>query len=394
MRIASLSDKLGSLILQMPVTCLMSEYRGTGNADGGIVCDVNWHPDVPARPLIVTAECWHDGRLSHVSSQLVGGESVVLPTENAPGGVKAVIRDPENNVVLGAMNVYITRSVHARGHVQHQRKRSFMLKPRGAGDDREESVGVSTMTQIVAGDPNSLAHFNDTRKRLYREEMAVLRELREFVQYRSDDKDENGRGLTLEERHLRALKDIRYLIEHHGQTAVWLWDPFLDGRDVLDTLFYNSHGGSEMRAISDGERVESPTLVQNKVKSGCLANILGGVVRQFLPESKHTAKPSKKEQFVASEGDVLNQCAGNREGLRLELRARVGTAGFAFHDRFLIFPHAEPEPLAWSLGYSVNAVGKEHHILQKVPNGRLIADAFQDLWDDLSQPEHLIWKTP
>lgn len=72
----------------------------------------------------------------------------------------------------------------------------------------------------------------------------------------------------------------------------------------------------------------------------------------------------------------------------------MGAAGFAFHDRFLIFPHAEPEPLAWSLGISVNAMGKEHHIMQKVPNGRLIADAFQDLWDDLNQSEQLIRKAP
>ena len=103
---------------------------------------------------------------------------------------------------------------------------------------------------------------------------------------------------------------------------------------------------------------------------------------------------TKKEQFIVAQRGLLNQSVNNTEGLLLEFRAKVGDAGFAFHDRFLIFPHAEPEPLAWSLGISVNGLGKEHHILQKVPNGRLIADAFQELWDDLNQPEHVVWKAP
>jgi hypothetical protein len=50
--------------------------------------------------------------------------------------------------------------------------------------------------------------------------------------------------------------------------------------------------------------------------------------------------------------------------------------------------------LVWSLGTSVNSFGKQHHILQKVPDGQLIADAFEDLWRELDQAQHLIWKKP
>jgi hypothetical protein len=80
--------------------------------------------------------------------------------------------------------------------------------------------------------------------------------------------------------------------------------------------------------------------------------------------------------------------------LSLEYRIRIGQAGFKFHDRFLIFPRIEEPPLAWSLGTSVNGVGKAHHILQRVDNGRLIMDAFAELWDQLTGSRHLIWKTP
>jgi hypothetical protein len=91
---------------------------------------------------------------------------------------------------------------------------------------------------------------------------------------------------------------------------------------------------------------------------------------------------------------VLKQRGGNLERLRLEYRGRTGPDGWAFHDRFLIFPGAPDGASAWSLGTSVNSLGKAHHILQKVSNPALVAGAFEDLWATLSKPEHLIWKVP
>lgn len=376
LQLASLSDKLGSLILQIPVTCLVSDYRGTGKVDGYVICDVHWHPDIPPRPLVITGERQHDGLLSQTSTQLSGNGQAHLSVQYGPGGLKSVIRDQEHDIVLGTMEVNILGSIHTRLHVENPVPRTFTVPSRGAGGaSRKESVKLTSVQRSVAGNPNRLAHFDDTRKRIYREEMRVLRERREFVQYRPDDKDENGKGLDREQRHLRALEDIRYLIKHHGEKVVWLWDPYLDATDVLNTLFHNPHAGAEMRGLTGAEQI---------VKADDL-NAGNSAVSTTI---------TKKEQFIVAQRGLLNQSVNNPEGLLLEFRAKVGDAGFAFHDRFLIFPHAEPEPLAWSLGISVNGLGKEHHILQKVPNGRLIADAFQDLWDELKQPKHVVWKAP
>lgn len=375
-QLASVSDKLGSLILQIPVTCLVSDYRGTGKVDGDVICDVNWHSDVPPRPLVITGERQHDGLLSHTSTQVIGSDQALLSLQYGPGGLKSVIRDQEHDVVLGTMEVNIISSMRMDLHVENPVPRTFTVPPRRAGGvSRPESVKITGVQRSVSGNANSLAHFDDTRKRIYREEMRQLRERREFVQYRPDDKDENGQVFDREHRHVRALKDIRYLIERHGEKSVWLWDPFLDARDVLNTLFHNPHAGAEMRGLTGAEHIE-------KAEDSNAGN--------SLPSTKAT----KKVPFIVAQRDILNQCVNNPEGLLLEFRAKVGDSGFAFHDRFLIFPHAEPKPQAWSLGISVNGLGKEHHILQKVPNGRLIADAFQELWDDLNLPEHVVWKTP
>ena len=53
-----------------------------------------------------------------------------------------------------------------------------------------------------------------------------------------------------------------------------------------------------------------------------------------------------------------------------------------------------PEGLQISLWQALPSLGFEHHILQQVDNGQLVGDAFQDLWDELAGPEHLIWSKP
>lgn len=393
-QLAATSDKLGYLILQIPVACLVSDYRGTGRVDGDVICDVNWHPDVAPRPIVITAERWHDGLLSHASAPLTNSGHALLSVQYGPRCLKSVIRDQEHDVVLGTMEVNIIGSIHMGMHVQNPIPRAFTVPLRvSGGTSRDESVQVNSVQRSVSGNPNRLAHFDDTRKRIYREEMRVLRERREFVQYRADDKDDNGQALDRELRHLRALGDIRYLIQHHGEKAVWLWDPYLDAIDVLNTLFHCPHAEAEMRALTGAEQVND-SAEPNEPNHSLWTKLLAAFARRFGRGPQTKAKLTKKEMFVITERNLLKQSVSNLGGLRFEFRAKIGVAGFAFHDRFLIFPHAEPEPQAWSLGISVNGLGKEHHILQKVPNGRLIADAFQELWDDLNLPEHVVWKAP
>ena len=50
------------------------------------------------------------------------------------------------------------------------------------------------------------------------------------------------------------------------------------------------------------------------------------------------------------------------------------------------------KPQVWSLGSSVNSLGKKHHIIQCVEHPQMIVDTFEVLWDELSDPECLVWK--
>ncbi len=103
----------------------------------------------------------------------------------------------------------------------------------------------------------------------------------------------------------------------------------------------------------------------------------------------------QKLNFVDKQRAELENLQCNWHGLCLEYRIKRGAAGWEFHDRFLIFPKNDDRgALAWSLGTSINMLGFAHHILQRVDDGQLVVDAFLELWDQLDNPEYLIWKKP
>lgn len=104
-----------------------------------------------------------------------------------------------------------------------------------------------------------------------------------------------------------------------------------------------------------------------------------------------------KENLTISEWYAIQveglQSSSNNVGMNLEFRCQHHNFGWKFHDRFLIFPSPSGEPKVWSLGISVNGLGKEHHILQLVSNPQNIIDAFNDLWSQLNHEECVIWRS-
>jgi hypothetical protein len=83
----------------------------------------------------------------------------------------------------------------------------------------------------------------------------------------------------------------------------------------------------------------------------------------------------------------------NHYGIHAELRCQWGEHGYNFHDRFLMVLRSDREkPCVWSLGTSINSLGKKHHIIQSVEHPQMIVDTFEELWNDLNVPECLVWK--
>lgn len=188
---------------------------------------------------------------------------------------------------------------------------------------------------------------NRIEKRQYRKRVEKVYNSKEFRSY----------GKTQERD--KALKDIIALMNMGDGGKVYLWDPYLTLEDLLETWYYTTTYGMQLKAITSSE---------------------------IADKSRISVK-----EWIKQQRDFINN-RSNHYGIRMEIRCQWKEYGYHFHDRFLMVMKGDEEPKAWSLGTSINSLGNKHHIIQSVKNPQMIVDAFEELWDELDSEECLVWK--
>jgi hypothetical protein len=381
--IASLSDRLGNIVVQLPVTVLISRFAEMG-ATGDFTLTVAWHPRASPRSLRAACGTIYDDAIPTFVAVNVEGAETLLPMHDGQGLHRGVLWDDANRVLLAATGeMSFFSSVALNMYVPDPEPRVFNVAD-GQGGEKTVRFGLTPKPiQNVVGKPRRHPAGDWTQKRLYREETDRLAAERRFVQYKPQPGQEAAE-------HATALEDVRFLINRHGEEGVWLWDPYLTAEDVINTLFYCRFSGSDLRALTEGHVPPGEDRPEQSRQSCYYWLYIW--FPWLAPPAK--VEPSASEKFAAKQRATLQGIKSNFRDLHLEYRVRTGAAGWGFHDRFLIFPAADRAAQAWSLGTSVNGLGKQHHILQRVDDGQRIRDAFAELWDKLDQPEHLIWKVP
>ncbi|MBB5392778.1 MULTISPECIES: VPA1262 family N-terminal domain-containing protein [unclassified Herbaspirillum] len=359
MSIDGLSDRLGNIVIQLPVTVITSVVNSR-DEDGAYGVQPVWHPDVNPRVLRISCEKYEDSVIEGFDSKDVI-EGMARFSVTAPGeGPRYVMWDDTNKLILGASAktfFFTSFGIHFNSSTLGSNVRKFSI-PSKQGELEETWIPITTAPHSSEiGSSPFKPHEPWRSRRIFSNSLHELKERKEFVQYGGQS------GANREQ----AIKDIRFLFRVHGQHGAWLWDPYLDADDILETLFYNEHANSDLRALSAGKPL--PTC---KCEKGDI-------------DADSTWKNDQHER--------LEDAKGNENGLSLEFRVRKGHAGWDFHDRFLIFPSATGGAIAWSLGTSINSLGRKHHILQKVQDGELIRQAFLDLWEALDSDEYLVWKS-
>jgi hypothetical protein len=345
----AVSDRLGHVLVQLPVRVLIADFHQSRGSDFYI--ETVWHSKATPRPLRASCGVEQDGSVLGYASVPSSGDKATLPMNPTRGLHRGFLWDDDNQLLLAATGPRaFVNSIAFQMMPITPEPRVFTIKQAGGNLKQERIAVTATMLPTIIGETENDDTGGWTGKRLYLEQGERVARERSFVQYRPT----NGR---IAEERVRALADIRFLIGQHGGEGVWLWDPYLTAHDVLETLFFSRHSHSDLRALTAGREIEA-----------------------------------QESDFVDAQRQELGEVQSNWHGLRLEYRIRSGQAGWVFHDRFLIFPRSRDGALAWSLGTSVNSLGHAHHILQKVGDGQRVMDAFVELWDLLSAPEHLIWK--
>ncbi|PYD71918.1 hypothetical protein CFR74_12420 [Novacetimonas hansenii] len=356
---AGLSDLLGDVLIQVPVLGLVAEFQPGARASNS-TATVEWRPGIPSRSLAAAARTRWDGLLT--GAAIVGNfdSSTIMPIDAHRQPLEGEIWDASTGTLLAASAPTSTlKSAQIAIRMVEPEPRIF--DSIGAeGQSVPARVTLVTTMHSTVGDTAGTEANTWLGKRQDLEERRRLEETRDFAQYRPRP------GCAAERE--RGLTDLRFLIDKHGEKGVDLWDPYLTASDLLQTLFWCQHAGAPLRALTDGRDPPRPK-------------------DPLIGPPAPTPPPFRERQK-----STLIQNGGNHQGLRLTYKTRFGPKGWAFHDRFLIFPNQESGPLAWSLGTSINSFGNAHHILQRVSSPALVAGAFEDLWSALDETNHVIWE--
>lgn len=359
-RLASLSDRLGNLAFQIPITVLTATFAHQ-RLSGDVIVSVGWHPKAMPRKVRAICDMQFDDTLTGYASAEVNDDNATIPTAAGHGMLRAALWDENCRVLLAATgSTAFIETIVTNMHAMDPEPRVFRIPGQG-GASHLVRIGLHQMNKIVVEAPKKNKGDKWARQRIYRDEAVRLSRERRFVQYRP-----TGSKLTA---HEVALDDLRFLLRRHGEDGVWLWDPYLTAIDILETLFHCPYIGVELRALTAAAEISNN-------------------------DSETQEDLTRRQAFAVKQRAVFDEAQSNWRGIRLEYRMRSGPSGWPFHDRFLIFPVKDGGAHAWSLGTSVNSFGTIHHILQKVDDGRLVMDAFAELWDQLDQPQHLILKKP
>jgi hypothetical protein len=290
--LASLSDRLGNIIVQLPITVLIAKFSEL-RASGDFTLSTAWHPRATLRPLRASCAMEYDKAIPAFNSVSVEGSETLLPMHDGQGPHRGVLWDDENSILLAATgDMSFINQVVVNMQVLDPEPRVFTL-PDGEDGEKPVRFGLTPKPiKITAGEPKSDPAGNWTQGRMYREETDWLLAERRFVQYKP---------MSGEQFHDKALDDVRYLINRHGEEGAWLWDPYLSADDVINTLFYCRFFGSELRALTAGydpPNEESST----RKREPCHQQLRTWLRERFArPETSPSASASGLNATVESE---------------------------------------------------------------------------------------------
>jgi hypothetical protein len=192
----------------------------------------------------------------------------------------------------------------------------------------------------------------------------------------------SGQFKTFNKQRDMALNYVRKLIKDNtsNSSEIWILDPYLQGQDILDTLYYVDLFDIKFKCITSYKKSRLLISNNNEIKENILYQIKKYISSCFR-KGNHDSNNSHFEAFKSEQRELLLNNSNNI-GVDLEFRITHDNFGFDFHDRFLFFIPMDPDsyPTVYSLGTSINSLGKAHHLIQCSPDPRELVDAFKDLW--------------
>ena len=346
-KIGTHSDRLGNIIVQIPCAAVAFTIERKDKQSHQLLSDLAVSPYFPGE-VNFSGIFWREQHGSIIDFQkipLAVGRNII-PFQQINGIGYYTIWDESNQIICagGEITFFLEQGNFSFSiSIQEQIQRIFKLPD---GTEQRIDICVQTSQSHIGNNTKDYRYWVDNR--LLKIEKHDLYNSLKLRQFKQDMRQE-------------ALDFIRELIKKYGKNGIYLWDPYLNAKDLLETVFFNPYANSPIKALTGLKIASQEKTLSYKVN---LANEINQAILQ---------------------AGRLNLIFVNAD------RSKVSD----FHDRFIIFPQAIDEPVrAWSLGTSVNSLGKSHHIIQEVEDGQIIADAFEEMWEQsICNESNILWKS-
>lgn len=338
----TLSDHIGNVLFQFPQEIA---YCKLSHAEPDSTCSVIFDERVRSiEGYSLSVFTAHDELLmDHRAAMGREDHQLEVNISNTGGPYVISLTDMEHGIPILRQTTSMIRQTDGILEIQGD---ADSVRTVRLSDGTTERITINSVTSISAG--HAPPPWEEAlRQRQYERRMDDLTRRLEFIRY----------GRSGDER-AKALADLRKLMSAHPLDRFCLWDPYLTAQDLLETWYFTDTRGKELRAIT--------------------SNVIPQKTGQSL------------DNWKAAQRNALAE-GSDQFGINLRWRVQHGLFGFSFHDRFLIRIPREGAPSAWSLGTSVNGLGKAHHILQQVANPQYILDDFEELWAALEDKSCQIW---
>ena len=373
-------DRIGNFIFQFPVTIIESHSKALPTWDG-VDMNFSWHNSFPNTSIpdcLIQVESTFDK--NYMGSTITeynktNNQQIIIGNLDQINHIKIWRKEP--SLILSTFNGTYIRGFNLGMGIVNPEPRIFELDG--------SPVTVQVTSKERHGNKKKTPTYTDyIANNLYDDEKQQLAKRLAFKQYNN----------YLSE---VALNDIRKLIREKDENGVYLWDPFLTSLDILKTLYHSPTANVEIRAIGAyNKSIRRIYDIDNEdVKPVGFLENLKQRFSSFFGNKKKTQSTILWKEYISKNKLILQNPNHNNYGLNFEFRIQHSNYGWAFHDRFLIFPSSElKRPQVYSLGTSINSYGNTHHILQEVSHPQPVVDAFNELWNKLNHPDCLVWKFP
>lgn len=344
----SVYDRIGNFLFQFPSLNVRTSYL-TNETESELTYQVSFCKECEKDDeFILLSEGHTDDSIVAFGTKIFtrDGCNVTFKVGDASRICKTTVIDLKRQLILSRQDTSFIREILTTMELGFQYGKQRLIYD-------EEGALVSAIEPVCAenicvGAPIYRMRDDYIRNRQYDRRVEELYARAEFRRY--------GRNVQAD----KAVADVIALMNRVTIGKVYLWDPYLTVEDLLHTWYFTTSTNVSLYAITSGEIAEKRNM--------------------------------SIDEWISKQQKIMDK-RSNHYGIHAELRCQWGNYGYSFHDRFLMnVRQGEDRPQVWSLGTSINSLGNKHHIIQSVEHQQMLVNAFEELWEELSDPECLVWK--